>query len=196
MPGNEIKLSAKKNQEMKLKEDNLLDAVKELREKGYENNFRIKDNHLISAKSGKALNINDFEIEKGFQFETEEHGVDSQYLFTIVENATGDKGLLIDLMGMEFFGDKPVNEKLRVPMDTYVSKAKPVFKYGVRKVLKAEFDIEPERYELREDFPDFPWCPFDNRFSILGFDKEYQEYVWLVTSILRDKRLRRISHQP
>ena len=181
---------------MKLKENNLLGAVKELREKGYEDDFKIKDNHIISAKSGKILNADDFEIEKGFQFETGEHGADSQFLFTIVERATGNKGLLIDLMGIAYFGDNPVNEKLRVPMDTYVSKAKPVFKYGVRKVLKAEFDNEPERYELREDFPDFPWCPFDNRFSILGFDKEYQEYVWLVTSILRDRRLRKISHQP
>ena len=181
---------------MKLKENNLLDAVKELRAKGYEDDFKIKDNHLISTKSGKILNVHDFEIEKGFQFETEENAVDTQYLFTIVEQATGNKGLLIDLMGIEFFGDKPVNGKLRVPMDTYVYKAEPVYKYGVRKVLKAEFNIEPERYELREDFPDFPYCPFNNRFTILGFDKTNQEYVWLVTSILRDKRLKKISYQP
>lgn len=181
---------------MKLEEDNLLGAVKELRAKGYEDDFKIKDNHIISTKSGKTLSVDDFEIEKGFQFEIEENAVDSQYLFTIVEKATGSKGLLIDLLGMELFGDRPVNKKLQVPMDIYVSKAEPVYKYGVRKVLKAEFNMEPERYELREDFPDFPWCPFDNRFTILGFDKEYQEYVWLVTSILRDKRLRRISHQP
>lgn len=81
-------------------------------------------------------------------------------------------------------------------MDIYVSEAEPVYKYGVRKVLKAEFNIEPGRYELREEFPDFPYCPFDNRFTILGFDKKNQEYVWLVTSILRDKRLKKISYQP
>ena len=181
---------------MKLNENNLLGAVNELRAIGYEDDFKIKGNHIISTKSGKILNVDDFEIENGFQFEIEENAVDSQYLFTIVEQATGNKGLLIDLMGIEFFGDKPVNKKLYVPMDTYVGEAEPVYKYGVRKVLKPEFNIEPERYELREDFPNFPYCPFNNRFTILGFDKINQEYVWLVTSILRDKRLKKISYQP
>lgn len=181
---------------MKLKENNLLGAVNELKTKGYEDDYKIKDNHIISTKSGKILNVDDFEIENGFQFEIKENGVDSQYLFTIVEQSTGNKGLLIDLMGLEFFGDKPVNKKLQVPMDTYVYEAEPVYKYGVRKVLKAEFNIEPERYELREDFPNFPSCPFDNSFTILGFDKKNQEYVWLVTSILQDKRLKKISYQP
>lgn len=180
---------------MKLNENNLLGAVNELRAKGYEDDFRIQDNYLISTKSGKILNVHDFEIEHGFQFEITENAVDSQFLFTIVERATGNKGLLVDLMGMELFGDKPVNRKLQVPMDIYVAEAEPVYKYGVRKVLKPEFNIEPDRYELREGFPDFPPCPFDNSFSILGFDKQNQEYVWLVTSILRDKRLKKISYQ-
>jgi hypothetical protein len=140
--------------------------------------------------------VEDFEIENGFQFEIKENAVDSQYLFTIVEQATGNKGLLIDMMGLEFFGDKPVNKKLQVPMDIYVGEAESVYKYGVRKVLKQEFNIEPEQYELREGFPDFPFCPFDSSFTILGFDKKNQEYVWLVTSILCDKRLKKISYQP
>ena len=54
---------------MKLKENNLLGAVNELRTKGYEDDFKIKDNHIISTKSGKILNVHDFEIENGFQFE-------------------------------------------------------------------------------------------------------------------------------
>jgi hypothetical protein len=181
---------------MKLKENNLSGAVNELRAKGYEDDFKIKENHIISTKSGKILQVQDFEIETGFQFEIEENAVDSQYLFTIIEQATGNKGLLIDLMGTEYFGDKPVNKKLQVPMDIYVCEAEPVYKYGVRKVLKEEFNTQPDRYELREDFPDFPNCPFDNHFTILGFDKKNQEYVWLVTSILRDKRLKKISYQP
>ncbi len=181
---------------MKLQAITLSDAVNELKEKGYEDDFKIKDNHIISTKSGKVLNVQDFETEHGFQFETEENAVDSQYLFTIIERATGNKGLLIDLMGMEVSGDRPVNKKLQVPMDIYVATAEPVYKYGVRKVLKMEFNLEPARYELREDFPDFPSCPFDSHFTILGFDKKNQEYVWLVTSILRDKRLKKISYQP
>lgn len=44
----------------------------------------------------------------------------------------------------------------------------------------------------RENYPDFPTCPFGNAFSILGFDVAEQTYVWLVTSILRDTRLIRV----
>jgi hypothetical protein len=52
-----------------------------------------------------------------------------------------------------------------------------------------------ERYVLREGFPDFPPCPFGQSFSILGFDTAEQEYVWLVTSIIRDPRLIRVPYQ-
>lgn len=65
---------------MKLQENNLLGAVNELRTKGYQDDFKIKDNHIYSTKSGKILNVDDFEIENGFQFEIKENAVDSQYL--------------------------------------------------------------------------------------------------------------------
>ena len=68
-------------------------------------------------------------------------------------------------------------------------------KHGLRKVYKNEFDRDPERFVLREDFPDFPACPFGGAFSILGFDTAEQSYVWLVTSIIRDSRLIRIPNQ-
>jgi hypothetical protein len=58
-----------------------------------------------------------------------------------------------------------------------------------------EFEQEPERYVLREGFPDFPACPFGGAFSILGFDTAEQTYVWLVTSIIRDPRLIRAPYQ-
>lgn len=67
--------------------------------------------------------------------------------------------------------------------------------HGMRKVYKAEFDLEPGRYVLRKDFPDFPACPFGGAFSDLGFDTAEQAYVWLVKSILRDPRLDRVSYE-
>lgn len=67
--------------------------------------------------------------------------------------------------------------------------------FDLRKVYKAEFESDPERYVLREGFPDFPACPFGGAFSILGFDTAEQTYVWLVTSIIRDPRLIRIPYQ-
>jgi hypothetical protein len=47
-------------------------------------------------------------------------------------------------------------------------------KHGLRKVYKSEFDRDPERYVLRQGFPDFPACPFGGAFSILGFDTAEQ----------------------
>jgi len=48
---------------------------------------------------------------------------------------------------------------------------------------------------LQQCLPDFPPCPFGQSFSILGFDTAEQEYVWLVTSIIRDPRLIRVPYQ-
>jgi hypothetical protein len=32
-------------------------------------------------------------------------------------------------------------------------------------------------------------------FSMLGFDEQAQEYVWLATSILKDSRLKRVEYK-
>ena len=63
-------------------------------------------------------------------------------------------------------------------------------KYGVPKVLKSEFNEDPDRYVLRKGFPDFPECPPGESFPMLGYDTRDGRYVWLVSSILKDERLR------
>ena len=62
-------------------------------------------------------------------------------------------------------------------------------KFGVPRVHKADFNANPDRYELRKGFPDMPACPYGNSWSALGYDKEPEPYVWLVSSILKDERL-------
>ncbi len=61
--------------------------------------------------------------------------------------------------------------------------------YGLRKVLKSEFD--PDRYILREGFPDFPPCPYGHHFRALGYDRHNQSYVRLAKGILKDDRLQK-----
>ena len=68
-------------------------------------------------------------------------------------------------------------------------------RYGLRKIYKSEFEQARERFVLRIDFPDFPPCPFGQSFSVLVFDTAEQQYVWLITSILRDSRLAKVSYQ-
>ena len=67
-------------------------------------------------------------------------------------------------------------------------------KHGLRKILKNEYELNTSRFELRENFPDLPNCPFGNQHLVMGFDKEEKEYVWLVKSILRDSRLKVVSY--
>jgi hypothetical protein len=67
-------------------------------------------------------------------------------------------------------------------------------KYGLTKIYKAHFDEEPDRYEFRQGFPDMPVCPWGGSFAGLGYDRKEERYVWLVKSVLRDKRLVTVSN--
>ena len=139
-------------------------------------NFMLKfkkqgytDNYTIENGQLKSTQTGEFIKEEDFK-------VDFACQFDITENATDQqylysistpkgKGLLVDILGNYLF-------------DNY----------------KAEFEEDPNRFVLRTGFPDFPTCPFDQTFSMLGYDNKNKEYVWLVTSIIRDKRLKRIEY--
>lgn len=176
---------------MKLNENNLLGAVNELRAKGYSDNYDVHNDQLICTNTNKFLSSDEFEIENAYQFEITENAVDSQFLFTIKDNETNDKGLLIDLMGTHYYDETLISNKLNVPMDTYICEDNAPKKYGMAKVYKEVFNEDPARYELREGFNNMPACPFGNSFKALGYDKKNKEYVWFVTSILKDDRLNR-----
>lgn len=181
---------------MKLNENNLLGAVIELRGKGYTDDYEVQNEHIICTNSNKCLSLNDFEIENAFQFEITENAVDSQFLFTIKDNDKNEKGLLIDLMGMHYYGDSLISDKLnKISMDVYICEDDAPMKYGMAKIYKDVFNEDPTRFELREGFADMPACPFGNSFKALGFDKKNNEYVWFVTSILKDERLTRIKYE-
>jgi hypothetical protein len=47
---------------------------------------------------------------------------------------------------------------------------------------------------LRTGFPDFPECPAGIAFSMLGFDEQTQQYIWLATSILKNSRLKKVKY--
>ncbi|MFK7031017.1 hypothetical protein [Flavobacterium oreochromis] len=175
---------------MKLNENNLLGAVKELQEKGYQNNYEIQDQHLICTNTNKKLVSDEFKVENGYQFEITENAIDSQYLFTINDLNTGQKGLLIDLMGENYYNNSTISKKLNIPLEIYICHDELPIKYGMRKIFKEEFNNNPDYFELRKGYNDMPACPFGNSFKALGYDKIKKEYVWLVTSIIKDKRLK------
>lgn len=177
---------------MKINETNLIDSVEELKRKGFGQSYAIKNNELISLDSGKTIPRNEFEINIACRFDIEENANDSQYLFGI-KSEHGD-GVLIDILGNHLFHEGGVIEKkLTIPIEVHIHKDTSDEKYGLKKVYKEDFELNPNRFELRINYPDFPQCPFNQTFSILGFDKDLQQYVWLVTSILKDSRLQKFE---
>ena len=182
---------------MALNENDLVKAVYELRLKGYADNFIIKDNLIYSIGMNHGFKEDDVIIEGAYQFDISEEAFDTQNVFAVFIPKHELRGLLIDLLGMYFYrGDQSISKILRnVPLVTYIfDDEAPYIKYGLKKITQSEFDADSNRYVLRIGFPDFPECPVGTAFSMLGFDKQTQQYVWLATSILKDSRLKRVEY--
>lgn len=183
---------------MVLNENDLVKVVDELRLKGYSDNFIIKNNLVFSTSMDRGFFEDDVVIEGAYQFDIIEDAFDTQNLFAVFIPKYRLRGLIIDLLGMYFYmEDQTITKILRkVPLVTYIfDEQDPYVKYGLKKVMLSDFDACSNRYVLRIGFPDFPECPAGTAFSMLGFDEQTQQYVWLVTSILRDNRLKTVEYQ-
>ncbi|GAA0834985.1 hypothetical protein GCM10009525_40520 [Streptosporangium amethystogenes subsp. fukuiense] len=104
--------------------------------------------------------------------------------------------MIIDLLGMYFYMEEQSVTKILRDADivNYVfDDQDPFVKYGLKKITPSDFDAGSKRYVLRIGFPDYPACPVGTDFTMLGFDEQTQEYVWLATSILKDSRLRKVA---
>jgi hypothetical protein len=174
----------------------LADAIAELAAQGYTESLQIQGETLIAAQAKTTLASNEFTIDAAYRFDSDESGSDSQHLFAVSSARQGIKGLLIDAFDMhrEARG-APLLKKLRAHVTSIQHDDRQGSKYGLPKVYKAQFDEDPDRYELRVGYPDFPTCPFGMAYWMLGFDKQAHRYVWLVTSIIKDRRLKRIMPQ-
>ena len=175
----------------------VLAAVQSFVAKGYDREYRVKDGNLVDLKLGSTLDPCGIRVDAALRLESGDDGEDASNIYAITDPATEHKGLLIDAFDVfDEMCHRDLSERLAAHRETAPAGDQDVpSKYGLRKVYKNEFDRDPERYVLREGFPDFPACPFGGAFSILGFDTAEQEYVWLVTSIIRDPRLIRVPYQ-
>lgn len=182
---------------MKSKVTDVLAAVQSFIAKGYDHEYRIKDGNLVDLEVGATIDPSTIRVDASLRLESGDDAEDASNIYAITEPATGHKGLLID--AFDLFDEEchpELSERLVAHRETTpAADQDPARKHGLRKVFKSDFDLDPERYVLRENFPDFPACPFGEAFSILGFDTAEQSYVWLVTSIIRDSRLSRIPYQ-
>ncbi len=172
----------------------LLEIVNELQASGYTEEIRLHraDLHLYAISRDVVLGANDFTVDKAYRFEGSTSEEDTSELYAISSSKNDFKGILIDEFD-EFRGlpDHPLIDKLKEAdksLHLYDDSDQEI-KYGVPKVYKSKFNEDPERYELRKHFPDFPSCPYGESFSMLGYDKLENRYVWLVSSIIKDERL-------
>jgi hypothetical protein len=142
----------------------------------------------VDAATGMAFADGDFRIDGAYRFDGAVGWGDSSNLYAISVSRDSTKGLVIDAFDLQ---RRDLNEAFSTPplVALHDDSEFAAMKYGVPKVLKAEFNADPDRYVLRKGFPDFPECPFGQEFSMLGFDRLKMRYVWLVTSIFKDERL-------
>ncbi len=175
----------------------VLEAVQSFIAKGYDREYRVKNGDLVDLEFGAPLDACSMHVDAALRLESGDDAEDASNIYAITDPATGHKGLLIDAFDVfDEICHRDFSERLVADRETAVAGDQDVpSKYGLRKVYKSEFESDPERYVLREGFPDFPPCPFGESFSILGFDTAEQSYVWLVTSIVKDSRLIRIPYQ-
>jgi hypothetical protein len=181
---------------MRLRVADVVEAVSQLESQGYTLEFRIKDGRLIDLARNSALDPEDIHVDNALRLVSGRDGEDASNIYAISDLKSHTKGLLVDAYDIfDEICDRELAERLTEKRGTALTEDGDVpSRYGLRKVYKAEFESDPERYVLRIDYPDFPECPFGESFSVLGFDTAEQSYVWLVTSILRDLRLNRIPY--
>ena len=175
----------------------VLEAVQSFIAKGYDREYRVKNGDLVDLEFGSPLDACSMHVDAALRLESGDDAEDASNIYAITDPATGHKGLLIDAFDVfDEICHRDFSERLVAHRETAPAGDQDVpSKHGLRKVYKNEFESDPERYVLREGFPDFPPCPFGQAFSILGFDTAEQSYVWLVTSIIKDSRLIRIPYQ-
>lgn len=183
---------------MTSKVTDVLEAVQSYIAQGYDREYRVKDGNLVDLEFGIALDPCTMRIDAALRLESGPDSDDASNIYAITDPATGHKGFLVDAFDVfDEICHHDLAERLIAHREIALTGDAEVdvpSKHGLRKVFKEEFNLDPDRYVLREDFPDFPPCPFGGSFGILGFDTAEQSYVWLVTSIIRDSRLIRVPY--
>lgn len=173
----------------------LLEVVDDLKKAGYDNDFEYHADHIHAIQGNKKFNVDEFKVDQGFQFACTTSG-DCSAVYAITPNNENLKGVLVDYYDSMRELDDKIAEKFKANEKQVVADESRVeTRYGLRKVFKDDFNQDPDRYELRKGFPDVPKCPYGQTFKMLGYDKKDHDYVWFVTSILKDDRLKEVDYK-
>jgi hypothetical protein len=174
----------------------VLAAVQSFVAKGYDREYGAKDGNLVDLELGSTLDPCTIHVDAALRLESGNHAEDASNICAITDPAARRKGLLIYALDVFDQIHRDLSGRLVAHRETApAGDQNEPSKLGLRKVYKNDFHRNPERYVQREGFSDVPPCPFGGDFGILGFDTPEHEYVWLVTSIIRDPTLIRAPYQ-
>ena len=183
---------------MKIGAKDAVAALSDLSEMGFTHDFRIQDGKLVDVSTGLPVDPATVTVVTKLRFETEVGSGDASNIYALDVDNGLSRGFLVDALDLEGEGaPQALIDRLRtgeVATKAEGSEADDV-RYGVRKVRKSEFNADPTRYVLRIGYPDFPPCPFGQGFTMLGYDTAAEQYVWLVTKVLKDDRLQRVPYR-
>lgn len=79
--------------------DTLSQTMNNLRDKGYNQDFNLLDDHLQNKNEDKTYSVENFEVDDYFRFEGMSNPADNSILFAIT-TSDGTKGLLVDGYGI------------------------------------------------------------------------------------------------
>ncbi|WP_239605200.1 hypothetical protein [Klebsiella quasipneumoniae] len=134
----------------------VLEAVQSFIAKGYDREYRVKDGNLVDLELGSTLDACSIRVDAALRLESGDDGEDASNIYAITDPATEHKGLLID--AFDVFHEicpRDLSERLVAHRETAPAGDQDApSKHGLRKVYKSEFHSDPERYVLREGFPD------------------------------------------
>ncbi len=78
--------------------DTLVEAINDLKERGFTHDFNLQEEVIECSHSGKRLSPREFEITETYRFEGESDPGDEMILYAI-ESKDGSKGTLVNAFG-------------------------------------------------------------------------------------------------
>ena len=135
----------------------VLEAVQSFVAKGYDREYRVKDGNLVDLELGSMLDPCSIRVDAALRLESGDGAEDASNIYAITDPATERKGLLIDAFDVfDEICQRDLSERLLEHRETAPAGDEDVpSKHGLRKVYKAEFDREPERWFFEKASPTF-----------------------------------------
>ena len=80
--------------------DNLVDALKDLKRRGFTTDFNLAFDNIHCTETGTCLSPSQFEIVEHYRFEGETNPSDSSVIYAVEAKDHGLKGVLINAYGV------------------------------------------------------------------------------------------------